>query len=325
MRLAMRITAGRLVNLLQVIALPLLLAAPALGQDMRSFTDDLGRNVQVPVAPKRIVTLWDAFLTVPLLELGVIPVGSQGRGTSEDAAYIRGGRLMTGVDFAPDGIRWVGDWPVDIERIAALSPDLIITAPWMELDPDVLQAIAPTVSLDPSAQPLEETFAELADLTGTEDRLSALQSGWEAQLARLKALVPPGLTVSTLYFAGDGQVHADPAYGAVARILKEIGLSQPAAIESLSGDTALSPEIVGQMDADVILSVVYTDQGLSPADHLAWAEAAVPGFCDRMTACAEGHMFFVPIDETYAASYTAMGRVAMAMAVILSQPELADQ
>ncbi len=303
-----------------------LAASPALALDCaegsRAFTDDLGTELCVPADPQRIVTLWDAFLTVPLLELGVTPVGSQGRGTTADEAYIRGARLMTGLDFAAEGIQWVGDWPVDLEAIAALAPDLIITAPWMEVDSSDLQVIAPTVSLDPSAQPMEETFAELAELTNTQARLAALQDAWAAQIDRLKALVPEGLSVSSIYFAGEGEVYADPSYGAVARILAEIGVAQPEAIASLADDLAVSPELLPQMDADVILSVVYSDQGLTPADHLAWAEATVPGFCSLMIACANGRMFFVPIEENYAASYTAMGRVATAMATILSQPGL---
>jgi iron complex transport system substrate-binding protein len=39
----------------------------------QTFTDDLGRKVVVPVHPKRIVSLHDLDITIPLIELGVPP------------------------------------------------------------------------------------------------------------------------------------------------------------------------------------------------------------------------------------------------------------
>lgn len=40
-------------------------------EPMQRFTDDLNRNVVVPVHPKRIVSLHDLDITIPLIELGV--------------------------------------------------------------------------------------------------------------------------------------------------------------------------------------------------------------------------------------------------------------
>lgn len=309
-----RVTAG--------FCLALGMTAAAWGQDTRSFTDDLGRVVDVPAEPKRIVTLWDGFLTVPLLELGVVPAGSQGRGDA-GGAYIRGAELLAGVDFAEGGIAWVGNYPVDIERILAVEPDLIITAPWMEIDPERLQQIAPTVSIDPSSQPMSETFAELAELTNTQERLAALQRQYEAQIARLKQFVPADLTVSTLFFAAPGEIYADNGAGNVSRILADIGLSQPEAVKlEPTSDNAYSSEMLQTLDADVILSLFYSDAGTSPADHAAFAEATLPDFCQRLQACRNGQMYYLPIEESYASSYTALGRIASSMLTVLAQPGL---
>ncbi len=280
-----------------LVALLAVLATPALGHETRPFTDDLGREVEVPADLQRIVALWDAFLTVPLLELGVTPVGSQGRGTSAEAATIRGARLLLGTDFFDGEIAWMGDWPGDLERIAAATPDLI-TAPWMPLDPEDLQTIAPTVSIDPSSQPVRETYAELAELTGTEDRLARLEAQYQAQLDRLRRVVPTDLTVSTLLFTGPSEVCADAGEGNVARVLADLGLAQPEAITAAAGtEPTYSAETLGALDADAILSIVYTDDGLAPAGHVAFGEAALPGWCEALHACRTGQMIYVPIEE----------------------------
>ena len=48
-------------------------------EPVQVFTDDLGRKVTVPAHPKRIVSLHDLDITIPLIELGVPPVASHGR------------------------------------------------------------------------------------------------------------------------------------------------------------------------------------------------------------------------------------------------------
>lgn len=40
-------------------------------EPVQVFTDDLGRKVTVPAHPKRIVSLHDLDITIPLIELGV--------------------------------------------------------------------------------------------------------------------------------------------------------------------------------------------------------------------------------------------------------------
>ena len=47
-------------------------------EPVQVFTDDLGRKVTVPAHPKRIVSLHDLDITIPLIELGVPPVASHG-------------------------------------------------------------------------------------------------------------------------------------------------------------------------------------------------------------------------------------------------------
>ena len=88
-----------MIKLPMLSVLPLLaaLAVPAIAQETRTFTDDLGRVVDIPGQPLRIVSLQDLAITVPLLELGVTPVGSHGRTTAEGVPFIRSSDVLTGV------------------------------------------------------------------------------------------------------------------------------------------------------------------------------------------------------------------------------------
>ncbi len=52
--------------------------AAAAAEPVQTFTDDLGRVVKVPQHPKRIVSLHDLDITIPLIELGVPPIASHG-------------------------------------------------------------------------------------------------------------------------------------------------------------------------------------------------------------------------------------------------------
>ncbi|NDV01228.1 ABC transporter substrate-binding protein [Pseudoroseicyclus tamaricis] len=122
--------------------------SPAQAQDMRTITDDMGREVTYPAAPERIATLHDIELTVPLLELGAPVVASHGRPGPDGAPMIRSGLLLTGHGFSPDGIVDLGQNPIDIEVLAEAAPDLILTTTWQQAEVAQLEEIAPTIVID---------------------------------------------------------------------------------------------------------------------------------------------------------------------------------
>ncbi|CDL40523.1 Putative iron compound-binding protein of ABC transporter family [Citrobacter freundii] len=98
-------------------------------EPVQSFTDDLGRVVNVPLHPQRIVSLHDLDITIPLIELGVPPVASHGRTRPDGSHFLRSGVLLTGVDFDNSNMTYIGTADIDIEAIVAAKPDLIITEP----------------------------------------------------------------------------------------------------------------------------------------------------------------------------------------------------
>jgi iron complex transport system substrate-binding protein len=143
----------------------LLLAVTAVHAEpaTRTFTDDLGRTVTVPLHPQRIVSLHDLDITIPLIELGVPPVASHGRTRPDGSHTLRSSAMLTGVDFDNSQIAFIGTATIDIEAVAAAKPDLIITEPSRNTPVEQLEKIAPTVSIDHLDGGAPRIYSKLAD------------------------------------------------------------------------------------------------------------------------------------------------------------------
>ena len=198
--------------MLRTLALTTAMAAiatmPILAQDTRTVTDDAGRVVEIPTDPQRIASLQDLFFSVPLIELGVIPVGSHGRSNGEGTQpFMRSSKMMTGVDFDTAGITFLGiGTEIDPEAVAAIEPDLIVLS--TNQDPEVYASIAPTILLDFNLSDKFALYDRLAEITGTEQSLALLKVRYEQQLAQLKAVVDaPAISVNVIA-AVEGQVRS---------------------------------------------------------------------------------------------------------------------
>lgn len=286
--------------------------APAIAQETRSFTDDAGRTVDIPTQPLRIVALHDLSLTVPLIELGVYPIGSHGRTTPENMPFIRSSKVLTGVDFDNSGIAFVGNLPADVEAVAALEPDLILTTPWQTANVEQLQSIAPTVVLNDDARGAFEIFDVLAELTGTEDRLAVLKTRYDGQIAQIRRLIEPGSVSASVVQANDGKLYIEHTYGTLGKVLRDAGFTFPERVEAIpAGESAeLAAETLPEFDADFVFATYRTDTMQTPADAIGALETALPNFCTFLHACRENQFIVIPREEASAASYYALGAIS---------------
>lgn len=283
-----------------------------IAQETRSFTDDTGRTVEIPTKPLRIVSLHDLSITVPLIELGVFPIGSHGRTTPENTPFIRSSKVLTGVDFDNSDMKFVGNLPADVEAVAALEPDLILTTTWQTADVEQLQAIAPTVVLDENARAPFEIFDVLADLTGTEDRLNVLKTRYEGQIAQIKRLIDTSSISASVIQANDGKLYILHTYGTLGTVLRDAGFTFPEKVDAIPpGDSAeFSAETLPEFDADFVFATYRTDQMQTPADAIGALETAMPNFCQFLHACRENQLIVIPREEASAASYYALGAIS---------------
>ncbi|SFQ64248.1 iron complex transport system substrate-binding protein [Roseivivax halotolerans] len=300
------------------------LSMPALAQETRTITDDLGRTVDVPVDPERIAVLHDKNLGTPLIELGVLPVGSHGRTTTEGEPFIRGSITVTGFDFDNSNISFLGTNPADIEAVAEVSPDLIITSTWQNASVDRLSAIAPTVVVDTTERQTLGVFPLLAEATGTTERLARLETRYQAQIDQIQRLVNTGdIRVNVIQGINDG-IYVQHTYSALGTVLRDAGFKFPPAVDAIGvgGAQTFSAEAMPELDADVIFLTYRTDQDQTPADARAAMERLFPGWCETLHACREDQMVILPRAEATSASYDALMSLALVVLAATSSTDI---
>jgi iron complex transport system substrate-binding protein len=197
-------------TLLSVSALAIVLAPVMVQAEPWSYTDSTGNTVTLDEVPTRIIASQDA--AAGLIPLGIRPVGIYADGPLAEA------KALQGLDL--DGIEIIGQaWgEVDIEKAAALNPDLVIAEYW-PLDAawsggaSVVDALAPLAPVTgptngDSILKLIEDYEVIAASLGadlSETSVAADKAGFETSLAAFKAATAakPDLTVLALWAGTD--------------------------------------------------------------------------------------------------------------------------
>ena len=286
--------------------------AVSAAEPTQTFTDDLNRKVVVPVHPKRIVSLHDLDITIPLIELGVPPVASHGRTRPDGSHFLRSSGMLTGVDFDNSDIKFIGTADIDIEAIAAAKPDLIVTEPTRNTPVEQLAKIAPTVSIDHLDGGAPEIYRKLAQLTGTQARLKVLERRYQEQIKALKATIDTRKITVSVIQANQGKINAMHSYHSLGRVLRDAGFTFPPLIEAIpdGGRIDVSAERLPELDADFVFATWRGDTGGKPQDELAAMEAVMPGWCQFLNACRSGHYVLISREEAISNSFASLGLMA---------------
>jgi iron complex transport system substrate-binding protein len=230
--------------------------------ETKTVEDGVGRSVEVPVSPQRVVVLDPGPALFHLVDLGLVPEGA-----TTDITTV-GGDFPELLGDAREEIEPVGDSTApNLERIAALEPDLIFHQNEFS-DPGLekLSEIAPTVqynresfSPDPA-----ELMRFVARVVSREERGEELIGRWEARLEEAaQELDVEGETCSiVLLYAFEPSFNLfgpDSATGYVAQRLGWEVVPEEVAGEPLDDySETLSLEVVGEyMEADTVLFLTY--------------------------------------------------------------------
>lgn len=231
-------------------------AAAAEPAAAETFTfEHAGGTTEVPVDPQRIVTLQDQNGMLPLLELGVKPVGSAALDNG-DGTY----RFRRVDNHDSSGIAFVGAYgEPDLELVAAQQPDLIIGTEFNDGIHPQLSEIAPTVLIQIFDRPLTEALADFAELVGRQERHAELHASYGQAIADLVADLPrppDDIVLSNIQFAENGQFYIEHGQ-AVGTVLDDVGFARPDAEIAAMSDPEYdysSFETIVDHDADVMIT-----------------------------------------------------------------------
>jgi iron complex transport system substrate-binding protein len=200
----------------------------------------------------RVVALGEEFLLADLLALGVEPVASTA--TVADVGF----QGLDGYDTS--GITPLPSNERDIERLAALRPDTIITTSFFvdELGEDTLTAIGELIEVPQDLSP-DEQVVWLGDALGEEDAAAVLVDEWEAAQAEAADALAGGdctVSVATVY-PGATVAAWIAAPNPVPVILDSVGCTLVPGPDEYDPDQAgrvyLSEEQITVLDAPVLV------------------------------------------------------------------------
>ncbi|GIU85863.1 MAG: periplasmic binding protein [Acidimicrobiia bacterium] len=230
-------------------------------------------TTEIPEEPQRVVT-WGWGSADAAIALGVVPVAIpfQDYGGDEqgvlpwirDALEERGAEVPTVLPDAQEP---------PFEAIAAAEPDLILAvySGITEQDYELLSDIAPTVAYpdQPWATPWRDTIEIVGRALGRAEATREVLTGIDDRVAQAASEHPElaGKTVAMVWDTGDTFYVYKPADARVAFTL-DLGLVSAPSVETLAGsaqedDTfyfTLSPERLGELDSDILVSYADTQE-----------------------------------------------------------------
>jgi iron complex transport system substrate-binding protein len=144
--------------------------------------DSANGPIEVPAQPQRVVCV-DSFSMAALFDLGLDPVGIYDAGEQ----YVEP-QFLTKWKAIPKISGGSVAGQIDVEKVAALNPDLILGIDAMKPPYDELKAIAPTVilSFSTATHPWKQMPAATAEAVGLTSALTTLEQQYAARTAELK-------------------------------------------------------------------------------------------------------------------------------------------
>nr|WP_260216348.1 ABC transporter substrate-binding protein [Streptomyces gossypii] len=213
-------------------------------------------------SPKRIVALDMTFVDATLALEGKVVGYTTLAGSDEELPdYFGEDREKFAADAEPVGTL---DEP-SLEKIAALEPDLILSAKVRheKLFPQ-LQKIAPTVFSETTGGTWKENLNLVGEALGKEKLAEQKVSAFEKRATTIGDSVRKkeggNPEVSVVRFVdGPTRIYQENTYTGV--IMNDLGFDKPDAAKGNDFNTEISDEEIKKMDADDIFITTYADEG----------------------------------------------------------------
>lgn len=213
-------------------------------------------ETEVPVTPQRVVVLEPVALD-STVALGVVPIGaavlSEAAGVPEYLGEAARSVQLAGTVATPD-----------LERIAALAPDLVLGTDSRHGELyDQLSAIAPTVYLNNQADPWQDNVRAVARALGREAEAGTLLTRYTERCAEVTRTHATAGRTAQLIRPRDGGLTVYGPESFAGSTLECAGFTLPARDWEGSISVDLSPELVLGTRADEVF--VTASDPASPA------------------------------------------------------------
>lgn len=272
----------------------------------REVVDDAGRTLRIPDTPNRIVALHEALIALPLIELGFDVVGVYGR--AENGASIYDVDFIKSVFGDDPSLRIGGIGPVgniDLEKLRAPKPDLIVGMGQQTAQSDVLSEIAP-VYLQATMSGGEAGFSiekQLAEVLGRSEVFEAKRASYMERVDEVRSGLPEDPCEKTyLAIIVFDQISAVRDVSGAIQAIRDLGYKQYDWADRVTSEPArgrgfavpLSSEEFARLDPDLLVvmnSYMSTDQ--SEEGIRARLDAIAPGWSRFMRVAKEDQIIFL--------------------------------
>ncbi|GHE11444.1 ABC transporter substrate-binding protein [Klenkia taihuensis] len=217
------------------------------GPGTREVVHALGTTT-ITGTPERVVVLDSGELDA-VTALGVVPVGAvETGGLLDELAATHG--------FDAGDVTVVGSIAEpDLEAVAALQPDLILTnAVRHEALHQQLSALAPTVQAAELGAVWQENFLLDAEALGMTERAEEILADYERRVGEIGAAWgdPAATEVAVLRFMGGDEIRAYARGSFVGSVLEDVGFTWPAALDTTENRVELTAESLDLVTSDVV-------------------------------------------------------------------------
>ncbi|MFY0518337.1 helix-turn-helix domain-containing protein [Lysinibacillus sp. UGB7] len=228
----------------------------------RMITDDSGREVEIPVKAKRIVTDW--YLG-QILALDIVPVGAV-TANLDFAAFLK--------PYYKDGeINNIGtDGNTSLEKILELKPDLIIT--WNKEDVEKYEKIAPTIVFSETVhKTATDEIKAMGEYLGRQAEATAFVKDFDKRIAdaqnRINAAIPEGATFTIFdLFEKNATIVANNSVSGGRALYQILNMKPQEKVQELfdtkesgGGRYDISYEVVGDYVGDYVFLINFFNKG----------------------------------------------------------------
>ena len=265
-----------------------------------TVTDAKGK-VEIPADPKRIVDISGNSDILSILGYSVVgTANSDAYDYTKFPSYLK--KKLSGAEI----LGYSMQDKMDVEKILALKPDLIIISSVQEKMYSQLSKAAPTVMLKLAQTDWKEDVLKVADIMQKKDKAEAWLADYKKKAQEKGKEIKKAYGKDKSYLsilASGGQIFVYDKAGIGSILYEDMGLKRPKGLPEQKDISlpVVSYEGLASIKADYILAVGTKDDMAALKKNSVWKE---------LPAVKKGHVAELPASPYFNQGYSSIGRLS---------------